>query len=89
VGLIFAGIGAQLILDGRPVVDAGVYAAAVFMVVAITMETPPLLLWALRRFGDHGQRRSAELTLRNTVNRSPTQARSEEVRSCRTSSSRD
>ena len=49
VGLIFAGIGAQLVLDGRPVVDAGTYAAAVFMVVATTMATPPLLLWALRR----------------------------------------
>ena len=49
VGLIFAGIGAQLVLDGRPVVDAGVYAAAVFMVVATTMATPPLLLWSMRR----------------------------------------
>ncbi len=49
VGLIFAGIGAQLVLDGRPVVDAGTYAAAVFMVVATTMLTPPLLLWSIRR----------------------------------------
>lgn len=49
VGLIFAGIGAQLMLDGRPVVDAGTYAAAVFMVVATTMATPPLLLWSMRR----------------------------------------
>lgn len=49
VGLIFAGIGAQLVLAGRPVVDAGTYAAAVFMVVATTMTTPPLLLWAMKR----------------------------------------
>ena len=49
VGLIFAGIGAQLVLAGRPVVDAGTYAAAVFMVVATTMLTPPLLLWSIRR----------------------------------------
>jgi Kef-type K+ transport system membrane component KefB len=49
VGLIFAGIGAQLILGGRPVVDTGTYAAAVFMVVATTMATPPLLLWSTRR----------------------------------------
>jgi Kef-type K+ transport system membrane component KefB len=49
VGLIFAGIGAKLVLDGRPVVDAGTYAAAVFMVVATTMLTPPLLLWSIRR----------------------------------------
>ena len=49
VGLIFAGIGAQLVLNGRPVVDGGTYAAAVFMVVATTMATPPLLLWSMRR----------------------------------------
>jgi Kef-type K+ transport system membrane component KefB len=49
VGLIFAGIGAQLVLWGRPVVDPGTYAAAVFMVVATTMATPPLLLWSMRR----------------------------------------
>ncbi len=49
VGLIFAGIGAQLVLDGRPIVDPGTYAAAVFMVLVTTMATPPLLLWSLRR----------------------------------------
>lgn len=49
VGLIFAGIGAQLLLAGRPVIDSGTYAAAVFMVVATTMATPPLLLWSMRR----------------------------------------
>jgi Kef-type K+ transport system membrane component KefB len=51
VGLIFAGIGAKLVLDGRPVVDSGTYAAAVFMVVATTMATPPLLLWSIKRQG--------------------------------------
>jgi Kef-type K+ transport system membrane component KefB len=49
VGLIFAGIGAHLVLAGQPVVDASTYAAAVFMVVATTMATPPLLLWSMRR----------------------------------------
>lgn len=49
VGLIFAAIGAKLVLNGRPVVDADAYAAAVFMVVATTMLTPPLLLWSIRR----------------------------------------
>ena len=29
--------------------DSGAYAAAVFMVVATTMATPPLLLWSMRR----------------------------------------
>jgi Kef-type K+ transport system membrane component KefB len=49
VGLIFAAIGSRLVLNGHPVVDAGTYAAAVFMVVATTMATPPLLLWSIRR----------------------------------------
>ncbi len=49
VGLIFAGIGAQLMLGGEPVVGGETYAAAVFMVVVTTMTTPPLLLWSLRR----------------------------------------
>jgi Kef-type K+ transport system membrane component KefB len=51
VGLIFAGIGAQMMLAGRPVIDAGTYAAAVFMVMATTVATPPLLVWALRKSG--------------------------------------
>jgi Kef-type K+ transport system membrane component KefB len=49
VGLIFAGIGAQLTLDGAPVVSGETYAAAVFMVVVTTMATPPVLLWSLQR----------------------------------------
>ncbi len=51
VGLIFAGIGATLVLGGRPVIDRDAYAAAVFMVVATTVATPPLLLWSIRRDG--------------------------------------
>jgi Kef-type K+ transport system membrane component KefB len=49
VGLIFAGIGASLVLGGKPVVSPETYAAAVFMVVVTTMATPPLLLWSLGR----------------------------------------
>jgi Kef-type K+ transport system membrane component KefB len=49
VGLIFAGIGASLVLHGHPIVDADTYAAAVFMVVVTTMATPPALLWSLKR----------------------------------------
>ena len=49
VGLIFASIGAKLVLDGRPVVDESSYAAAVFMVAATTLLTPPLLMWAVAR----------------------------------------
>lgn len=54
VGLIFAGIGATLHLAGRPVIDAGTYAAAVFMVVATTVATPPALMWAARRVRSAG-----------------------------------
>jgi len=49
VGLIFAGIGAALSVGGHPVVGPDTYAAAVFMVVATTVATPPLLVWSLRR----------------------------------------
>jgi Kef-type K+ transport system membrane component KefB len=59
VGLIFAGIGESLALDGRPIVDGDTYAAAVFMVVATTMATPPLLLWSLRRDARLGRARVA------------------------------
>ena len=36
-------------LGGHAVVGTDTYAAGVFMVVATTMATPPLLLWSLRR----------------------------------------
>lgn len=49
VGLIFAGIGAQLVLNGHPVVEPPTYAAAVFMVVATTVAAPFFILWSLRR----------------------------------------
>ncbi len=49
VGLIFAGIGASLMIQGHAVVSPETYAAAVFMVVVTTMATPPLLLWSLKR----------------------------------------
>jgi Kef-type K+ transport system membrane component KefB len=49
VGLIFAAIGQQLVTDGRPVIDAGVYTAIVVMVMVTTLVTPPLLSWSLRR----------------------------------------
>jgi Kef-type K+ transport system membrane component KefB len=49
VGLIFAGVGMQLSIGGRPVVDAQTYTAAVLMVVVTTLATPPLLTWSARR----------------------------------------
>jgi len=43
VGLIFAGIGAKLMLDNSPVVSSGTYSAVVIMVIITTLVTPPLL----------------------------------------------
>jgi Kef-type K+ transport system membrane component KefB len=47
VGLIFAGIGATLLIRGERVVDDAVYSAVVVMVVLTTLMTPPLLTWKL------------------------------------------
>ncbi|MFH0902028.1 MAG: cation:proton antiporter, partial [Pseudomonadota bacterium] len=50
VGLIFAAVGARLMLPtGQPVVDPSTYGAAVVMVVVTTLVTPPVLSWSLRR----------------------------------------
>lgn len=49
VGLIFAGIGAKLVLDGHPVIEPGTYSAVIIMVIVTTLVTPPLLKWSLMR----------------------------------------
>lgn len=49
VGLIFAGIGAQLLLHGQRVVDDAVFSAVVIMVIATTVLAPPLLKASLER----------------------------------------
>ncbi|MBI4508141.1 MAG: cation:proton antiporter [Deltaproteobacteria bacterium] len=50
VGLIFASVGTSLILpSGQPVVDKRTYAAAVVMVIATTLVTPPILSFSLGR----------------------------------------
>jgi Kef-type K+ transport system membrane component KefB len=49
VGLIFAGIGAQLYLHGERVVPPAVFSAAVIMVIVTTLVTPPLLKVTLAR----------------------------------------
>jgi Kef-type K+ transport system membrane component KefB len=54
VGLIFAGIGATLMLPNaagvsEPVVSAATFAAVVIMVIVTTLVTPPLLKWAMGR----------------------------------------
>ena len=48
VGLIFAGIGTTLMLDGRPVLSEAVFAAVVVMVLVTTLVAPPGLRWCLR-----------------------------------------
>ena len=43
VGLIFAGIGAKLMLEGEPVISVSTYSAVVIMVMVTTLVTPPAL----------------------------------------------
>jgi Kef-type K+ transport system membrane component KefB len=49
VGLIFAGIGAQLTIAGVPIIDSGTYSAVVIMVILTTLVTPPALVASMRR----------------------------------------
>jgi len=58
VGLIFAAIGAKLVLDGERIIDAGTYSAVVIMVMVTTLVTPPLLKLSLLR-GDKKKRTPA------------------------------
>jgi Kef-type K+ transport system membrane component KefB len=55
VGLIFASIGAALILNGSPVVSSSTYSAVVIMVILTTLVTPSLLKVSLAR-GDRRNR---------------------------------
>jgi Na+:H+ antiporter len=49
VGLIFAGLGAQLLLHGERVISPPIFAAVVVMVIATTLITPPALKLTLAR----------------------------------------
>ena len=49
VGLIFAGVGRSLRVNGKPVIDDNTFSAIVVMVMVTTMVTPPLLKWSLTR----------------------------------------
>ena len=49
VGLIFAGIGTTLMLQGRPVLSDAEFAAVVLMVLVTTLIAPPALRWRLER----------------------------------------
>ena len=45
VGLIFAGIGSTLKLNGQPLIDPATFGAVVIMVMITTMVTPSLIKW--------------------------------------------
>jgi Kef-type K+ transport system membrane component KefB len=49
VGLIFAGVGASLMLNGHPVIDNSELSAVVIMVIITTLLTPPVLKYTLAR----------------------------------------
>jgi Kef-type K+ transport system membrane component KefB len=54
VGLIFAGIGASLMLPNaqgvpEPVIGPATFGAVVIMVIVTTLVTPPALKWSLQR----------------------------------------
>lgn len=49
VGLIFAGIGAKLMLDGEAVISTSTYSAVVIMVIVTTLVTPPALKISMLR----------------------------------------
>jgi Kef-type K+ transport system membrane component KefB len=56
VGLIFAGIGASLMLpnaDGvdEPVINVATFGVVVFMVIVTTLMTPPAPKWAIEKKG--------------------------------------
>jgi Kef-type K+ transport system membrane component KefB len=49
VGLIFAGIGTTLILEGRPILSEGLFAGVVLMVLVTTLLAPIGLRWSFAR----------------------------------------
>jgi Kef-type K+ transport system membrane component KefB len=49
VGLIFAGIGATLLLDGEPILSEGLFSAVVLMVLVTTLAAPIGLRWVFHR----------------------------------------
>ncbi len=49
VGLIFAGVGLTLNVDGERILDEAAFAAILVMVMITTLITPPLLQWSFTR----------------------------------------
>jgi Kef-type K+ transport system membrane component KefB len=69
VGLIFAGIGLSLAVDGKPIVSSSTYSALIIMVIATTMLTPPLLKWSMLRRRDSLPETSAGLLSQPALSR--------------------
>ena len=51
VGLIFAGIGTRLSLDGQPLLSQGLFSAVVLIVLVTTLITPVGLQWTFQPRG--------------------------------------
>ncbi|MGH7681081.1 MAG: cation:proton antiporter [Candidatus Eiseniibacteriota bacterium] len=49
VGLIFANLGATLVVGGERIITPATYSAVVLMVIVTTLVTPPSLKWSLAR----------------------------------------
>jgi Kef-type K+ transport system membrane component KefB len=77
VGLIFAGIGATLLLPNangmnEPVINASTFGAVVMMVIITTLVTPPALKWSLGR-GSRSRRQEQEAGAGGTASEQPGQ----------------
>ncbi len=59
VGLIFAGIGAKMVLGGYPVISTSTYSAVIIMVIVTTLVTPPALVVSMLR-GDKKKESATE-----------------------------
>jgi Kef-type K+ transport system membrane component KefB len=56
VGLIFAGIGARVAVEGQPILSQNVYSAVVLMVLVTTLLTPLGLRWVFRKHSRGAER---------------------------------
>ncbi len=60
VGLIFAGIGLTLYVNGQEVVSPDTYAAVIIMVIITTLVTPPLLIWSMDRAAHRAEQKQLQ-----------------------------
>ena len=60
VGLIFAGIGASLKVDGEAVINDATFGAIIIMVIVTTMVTPPLIKWRFAQLASQSRSKLSE-----------------------------